>query len=99
MCRNGDIAQAKAILNSISVETTGKAADFQVIVSDEITLPMLTGIRRPTFLLPNTRFSDEDMRYILRHEWYHYSESRYLDKALYVCFQRCILVDFSGLCF
>lgn len=72
MCRVGDVSQAEAILEKISIEMTGKTADVQVIISEEVRLPMMTGIRHPIFLLPDIQISDEDLGFILRHEWCHF---------------------------
>ena len=45
------------------------------LLSHNITTPMVVGLFRPTILLPHmvTELSDDSLRYILIHEWYHIS--------------------------
>ena len=46
---------------------------IKVIISPQIRTPMVTGLFIPTILLPQmiTEFSEERVKYILTHEWYH----------------------------
>lgn len=45
---------------------------FRIIVSKGVESPMLIGYFTPTVLLPAFSLSDEEMRYVLLHEWNHF---------------------------
>ncbi len=44
----------------------------RVIVSPEVKTPMLVGYVSPVILLPPLSLTDEDLRYVLIHEWNHF---------------------------
>ncbi len=57
--------------------------------SDYVTSPMITGIRKPTIILPSLSFSQQELSLILDHELQHY---KYSDLLLKICIEIfCIL--------
>ncbi len=57
--------------------------------SDYITSPMITGIWKPTIMLPSLSFSQQELSLILNHELQHY---KYSDLLLKICIETfCIL--------
>lgn len=62
-------------MEALLAETTGEmAARCRLILTPEAPVPLAAGITTPTFILPLyiTGFSDEEIRYILRHEQQHF---------------------------
>lgn len=45
---------------------------FNLIVSTDVDIPMITGLFTPTILFPAISVSDEDLEYIMQHEWNHF---------------------------
>ncbi|MGZ9583826.1 M56 family metallopeptidase [Paenibacillus marinisediminis] len=43
-----------------------------IMISESIYSPMMMGFLRPILLIPNTRYSETDLYYILKHELIHY---------------------------
>lgn len=50
------------------------ARRYEVIVSPDVGAPIMAGFFKPVFVLPSyiSAFSDTELRYIARHEWYHF---------------------------
>lgn len=55
------------------INETNKGENFRIIVSDEISKAMLTGIISPTILLPDfvLELNNESIYHVLKHEWHH----------------------------
>lgn len=66
--------QDKRILSCMNeiVRASGKNTKVKVIQSNQIAVPMITGFFKPVIYLPNTDFSDIDLKNILSHEWTHF---------------------------
>lgn len=78
-------AQADRIMSEIvSVSKPGKK--YQIWVSDEIKTPMLAGYITPVILLPQLHLPDEELRYVLLHEWSHYLHKHLWVKLLFNVF-------------
>lgn len=45
---------------------------FRLLVSDEINMPMITGLFTPVIMLPVLPATDEELEYIIQHEWNHF---------------------------
>lgn len=63
--------QVTSILEEI-VKKHRSQVDFKVVTMEEIVSPMITGLFHPTIILPDIRFSDDELRYVLNHETEHY---------------------------
>lgn len=55
---------------------------YRVIISSKVETPMLTGYFTPTILLPPLLLSDEEMNYVLLHEWNHFLHHHLWTKLL-----------------
>lgn len=64
-------SQVQSILEDIAKEHRYRV-DFKVITMDGIVSPMITGLLHPKIILPDIRFTDDELRYILNHETEHY---------------------------
>lgn len=60
-------------------------ADAEVCVLPVINTPMMTGLVHPRILLPDTAFSNEELRLIFKHELTHYLRGDLLCKLLWMC--------------
>lgn len=45
---------------------------IKIIKSEEISIPMITGFLKPVICLPDTQFSDDELKNILLHEYTHF---------------------------
>lgn len=63
-------------------QSLGLRREIALLRCPALTTPMLTGLLRPTILLPKNDFSAEDIRLILRHELIHYRRGDLPAKAL-----------------
>jgi beta-lactamase regulating signal transducer with metallopeptidase domain len=72
--------RAKLLLQEI-VDQTKPGQDFAVRIAPDLSSPIVTGLFRPVILMPEDvkSLSDQQLLYILRHEWSHY-----LSKDLWV---------------
>lgn len=77
--------QADKIMREI-VATTKPDKKYHVLVSDKIKTPMLAGYFTPIILLPPLHLPDEELRYVLLHEWYHYLRKHLWVKLLFSVF-------------
>lgn len=50
----------------------GKFTEFRVIRTNLISVPLLFGVFKPTIVLPQIEFADEELGYIIKHEVAHY---------------------------
>lgn len=69
--QNNADERTKQIMAKIVSESRPRK-NYRLIVSDNVPTPMLVGFFTPTVLLPPLSLSDEDMEYVLTHEWNHY---------------------------
>ena len=67
-----DDTEAVKIMDTLLIELN-QVRSYNIIVSDEIRMPLVTGFFRPTILLPDVQIDDETMKYVLLHEWNHFS--------------------------
>lgn len=63
--------QLVQIMNDI-VKSTKPHQRYKFIVSDEIGMPVMTGLVVPTILMPPLKLSDKEAECVLRHEWCHF---------------------------
>ena len=63
--------RAEEMLHEIVLNTKPKQ-NYRLLVTDEISIPMLSGYFRPTVILPMLDATDEELYYILLHEWNHF---------------------------
>ncbi len=54
--------------------TGGKASKLRVMVTTATKIPMIAGAFRPVVYLPTEEYSEQELSYILRHEWMHYKQ-------------------------
>lgn len=57
-------------LNSLTVELE-VFADVKAVTVGEVSSPMVTGVFKPILILPDRKFSDEELHLILKHELVH----------------------------
>lgn len=76
-----DNPQVQRILDSIVSDSKPKQK-YHVIISKDIKSPMLVGYFKPTILMPSLSLSDDDMRYVLLHEWNHFMHKHLWTKLL-----------------
>lgn len=60
------------ILSAIEQIVGKKKTKVSVIKTDLVSVPMITGLFRPTILLPQIPLSDTELYHVLLHEWTHY---------------------------
>lgn len=90
------VRQKKAIgsLNSVYSPQLGRIMDsivkkskpnqtYKFIVSDEIGMPVMTGLFVPTILMPPLQLSDREAECVLRHEWCHFLHGDLWKKLLF----------------
>lgn len=70
------------------INETKPGQKYTLIVTPNLRIPAMTGFFRPTILLPYsiTKYSEESMNYIIRHEWFHF-----LHKDMWIKFTLQIL--------
>lgn len=77
-----DNRQAVRVMNTIICSAkTGRQC--HIIVSEDVATPMLVGYFKPTILLPRLSLSDEELRYVLLHEWGHFTHKHLWTKLLF----------------
>ena len=64
-------ARITAVMADI-VQQSGLRKNVKIIQSPAIGVPMITGFISPTIYMPDMELTDEELRYILRHEWNHF---------------------------
>lgn len=74
--------QATRILSTIVLNSKPNQK-YRIIVSPDIDTPMLVGYFTPTVLIPPLTLSDEDMKYVLLHEWNHFLRKHLWTKLLF----------------
>jgi len=74
--------QAQRIMEAIVLESKPKQK-YRIIVSPEVETPMLVGYFTPTVLIPLLSLSDEEMEYVLLHEWNHFLRKHLWTKLLF----------------
>ena len=62
-----EIEIAKDIQNELNIKFIPK-----IVVSNEILSPMLVGFIKPMVILPEIKYSDNELKVILKHEFMHY---------------------------
>ena len=77
-----DNRQAVRVMNTIICSTKTRR-QCHIIVSEDVTTPMLVGYFKPTILLPRLSLSDEELRYVLLHEWGHFKHKHLWTKLLF----------------
>lgn len=77
--------QADRIMDEI-VATSKPGQKYQVWVSDDINTPMLTGYFVPVILLPPLHLPDNELKFVLLHEWNHYLHRHMWVKLLFNLF-------------
>ena len=76
-------AQVSMILKEVQKERND-STQIRIVQTPYIATPALTGFVHPVILLPNLLFEDEELRYILTHEFDHYYRHDLLWK---LCFE------------
>ncbi len=62
-------------LASLCKKVTGeKSSGPRIIVTQATKIPMIAGVFRPVVYLPAEAYSEQELSYILRHEWTHYKQ-------------------------
>lgn len=74
--------QVQRIMDAIILDSKPKQK-YRIIISDDIASPMLVGFFAPTVLLPPMSLSDEEMRFVLLHEWNHFLHKHLWIKLLF----------------
>ncbi len=52
--------------------TGGRADKVRIVCTPKVSVPLISGLIRPTIYLPDIEFSDSELYYTLLHEWMHY---------------------------
>ena len=76
------------------IELTPKRK-YQILISPEVKTPMLFGYFSPVILLPPLTLTDDDLRYVLLHEWNHFVHGHLWIKLLFNIF--CALLWWNPL--
>lgn len=58
-----------SILHQIAQEG---ASEVRIVVTENVTIPMIAGLHSPTIYLPDISLSDTEIHAVLLHEWTHY---------------------------
>ncbi|NLV86802.1 MAG: M56 family metallopeptidase [Clostridiales bacterium] len=77
-----DNRQAVRVMNTIICSAKIRR-QCRIIVSEDVATPMLVGYFKPTILLPCLSLSDEELRYVLLHEWGHFTHKHLWTKLLF----------------
>lgn len=80
-----ECSQARKILDQI-VLTSRPKQSYSLVVSKQVATPMMAGYFHPTVLLPPLELSDEEMEYVLLHEWNHFVHGHLWIKLLFNIF-------------
>lgn len=77
----------ESVLEELHLGKNGKRGKVQLRQSYRAQVPFVTGILNPTVILPVTRYSQEELTYILMHEVMHYKQGDILLKrvSIMVC--------------
>lgn len=54
------------------VQNENKLMKVKIVQFLDCTTPMIFGFFKPVICLPNIRFTDQELYYMLQHEWFHY---------------------------
>lgn len=74
--------QANRIMSTIVLDSKPNQK-YRIIVSPDVDTPMLVGYFTPTVLIPPLSLSDEEMKYVLLHEWNHFLRKHLWTKLLF----------------
>ena len=77
-----DNEQVSRIMSEIVLNTKPNQK-YRIIVSPDIDTPMLVGYFTPTVLIPPLTLPDEEMKYVLLHEWNHFLRKHLWTKLLF----------------
>ena len=80
-----ECTQAQKILAQIILASRPKQS-YSLIVSKEAATPMLAGYFHPVVLLPHLELSNEEMEYVLLHEWNHFIHGHLWIKLIFNIF-------------
>lgn len=64
-------AEAEAYFATL-VANTKRKRRYRLIISADVSSPMIVGVLRPTILLPVTQECDKNLKYYIAHEWQHF---------------------------
>lgn len=65
----------------------GFSSEYKVIISPDVKSPYVAGIFRPVIYLPDIELTDDDLRFILRHEIQHILSHDGLKKLLFLAIE------------
>ena len=74
--------QANRIMSAIVLNSKPNQK-YRILVSPDVDTPMLVGYFTPTVLIPPLTLSDEEMKYVLLHEWNHFLRKHLWTKLLF----------------
>ncbi|MEA4895792.1 MAG: M56 family metallopeptidase [Oscillospiraceae bacterium] len=74
--------QANRIMSEIVLKSKPNQK-YRIIVSPDVGTPMLVGYFTPTVLIPPLTLSDDEMKYVLLHEWNHFLHMHLWTKLLF----------------
>ena len=66
------VTQDMRILSIWSGIAKEKSSKLQIVVTNKITVPLISGLYRPVIYLPDYPLSDKEAHSVLLHEWTHY---------------------------
>lgn len=87
-----DFLRASKLAEEIELNSKSK---YRVLISPEVKTPMLIGYFSPIILLPPLTLTDDDLRYVLLHEWNHFKHGHLWIKLLFNIF--CALLWWNPL--
>lgn len=87
-----DYLRAFKLAEEIELNSKSK---YRVLISPEVKTPMLIGYFSPIILLPPLTLTDDDLRYVLLHEWNHFKHGHLWIKLLFNIF--CALLWWNPL--
>lgn len=87
-----DYPRASKLAEEIKQNSKSKC---RVLISPEVKTPMLIGYFLPIILLPPLTLTDDDLRYVLMHEWNHFIHGHLWIKLLFNIF--CALLWWNPL--
>lgn len=65
-------AEAYAMFATLPGVTERHCKQVKIVQTDAVDVPMVTGFFRPVILLPFLSYSEQDLCYIIHHEWMHF---------------------------
>ena len=63
--------RATAVLHKV-VNSDRPGQKYDLIISEDIPTPMISGYFKPVFYLPDIYFTDDELELVLKHEWHHF---------------------------